>query len=104
MYAIRSYYDVPFYRRRFDEAGVSPESVESLSDIVRLPFTTKEDILGNYPYGLFAVPLREIVRIHSSSSAMGTSVVGYTRNDLKTWSMLTARVLTAGGVTKDDVV
>jgi len=100
----RVYGHVPFYRRRFDEAGVSPESVESLSDIVRLPFTTKEDILGNYPYGLFAVPLREIVRIHSSSSAMGTSVVGYTRNDLKTWSMLTARVLTAGGVTKDDVI
>jgi len=100
----RVYGHVPFYRRRFDEAGVSPESIESLSDIVRLPFTTKEDILGNYPYGLFAVPLREIVRIHSSSSTMGTSVVGYTRNDLKTWSMLAARVLTAGGVTKDDVV
>jgi len=100
----RVYGHVPFYRKKFDEAGISPENIESLSDIVRLPFTTKEDVLRNYPYGLFAVPLREIVRIHSSSSTMGTSVVGYTRNDLKSWSTLVARVLTAGGVTKDDVV
>ena len=100
----RVYAHVPFYRKKFDREGITPESVESLSDIVRLPFTTKEDVLANYPYGLFAVPLREIVRIHSSSSTTGTSVVGYTRNDLKTWSSLVARVLTAGGVTKDDVV
>lgn len=100
----RVYGHVPFYRKKFDGAGISPESVESLADMVRLPFTTKEDVLENYPYGLFAVPLREVVRIHSSSSAMGTSVVGYTRNDLKIWSALVARVLTAGGVTKDDVV
>lgn len=100
----RVYGHVPFYRKKFDDAGISPENIESLSDIVRLPFTTKEDVLKNYPYGLFAVPLREIVRIHSSSSTMGTSVVGYTRNDLKSWSTLVARVLTAGGVTKDDVV
>ena len=100
----RVYAHVPFYRKKFDGAGISPENIESLSDIVRLPFTAKEDVLTNYPYGLFAVPLREIVRIHSSSSTMGTSVVGYTRNDLKIWSALVARVLTAGGVTKDDVV
>ncbi|MBI5904366.1 MAG: phenylacetate--CoA ligase [Deltaproteobacteria bacterium] len=101
----RVYAHVPFYRKKFDAMGISPEDIGSLSDISRLPFTTKDDVRANYPYGLFAVPLREVVRIHASSGTTGTSaVVGYTRNDIKTWSNLVARVLISGGVTKDDVV
>ncbi|HSL91503.1 MAG TPA: phenylacetate--CoA ligase, partial [Candidatus Limnocylindrales bacterium] len=101
----RVYAHVPFYRKKFDGMGIAPEDIESLSDLSRLPFTTKDDVRGNYPYGLFAVPLREVVRIHASSGTTGTAaVVGYTRNDIKMWSNLVARVLTAGGVTKDDVV
>ncbi len=101
----RVYMNVPFYRRKFDELGVDPESIRSLEDIRRLPFTVKNDLRDNYPYGLFAVPLREVVRVHASSGTTGMStVVGYTKNDIKTWSNLTARVLTAAGVTKDDVV
>ena len=101
----RVYAHVPFYRKKFDALGISPEEIGSLSDLSRLPFTTKEDVRGNYPYGLFAVPLREVVRIHASSGTTETSsVVGYTRNDIKMWSKLVARILVAGGVTKDDVV
>ncbi|HSQ14931.1 MAG TPA: phenylacetate--CoA ligase, partial [Candidatus Binatia bacterium] len=101
----RVYAHVPFYRRKFDALGISPEEIGSLADLSRLPFTTKEDVRGNYPYGLFAVPLREVVRIHASSGSMETSsVVGYTRNDITMWSKLVARILVAGGVTKDDVV
>ena len=101
----RAYGNVPFYRKKFDAMGISPEDVGSLSDLARLPFTTKDDLRANYPYGLFAVPLREVVRIHASSGTTGMStVVGYTRNDIRTWSNLVARVITAGGVTKDDVV
>ncbi len=101
----RIYAHVPFYRKTFDGMGISPEDVGSLADLSRLPVTTKEDLRGNYPYGLFAVPMREVVRIHASSGTTGTStVVGYTRNDIRIWSNLTARVLTMGGVTKDDVV
>jgi phenylacetate-CoA ligase len=101
----RVYAHVPFYRKRFDQLGISPEDIGSLSDLPRLPVTSKADLRENHPYGLFAVPLREVVRIHASSGTTGTStVVGYTRNDIKTWSNLTARVLTAGGITKDDVV
>ena len=98
----RVYLHVPFYRRKFDELGIDPDEFRTLDDLTALPFTTKDDLSQNYPYGLFAVPLREVVRIHAST-AMST-VVGYTRNDIKTWSNLVARVLTAGGVTKDDVV
>ncbi|MGA8752334.1 phenylacetate--CoA ligase family protein [Candidatus Deferrimicrobium sp.] len=101
----RVYAHVPFYRKKFDALGISPEDIGSLSDLPRLPFTTKEDVSGNYPYGLFAVPLREVVRIHASSGSTETSsVVGYTRNDIAMWSKLVARILVAGGVTKDDVV
>ncbi len=79
----RVYAHVPFYRKKFDALGISPEEIGSLSDLSRLPFTTKEDVRGNYPYGLFAVPLREVVRIHASSGTTETSsVVGYTRNDI----------------------
>jgi phenylacetate-CoA ligase len=101
----RVYAHVPFYRKKFDAMGISPEDIGSLSDLSRLPFTTKEDVRANYPYGLFAVPMREVVRIHASSGSTETSsVVGYTRNDITMWSKLAARILVAGGVTKDDVV
>lgn len=101
----RVYTNVPFYRKKFDELGIDPDEIRSIEDMRGLPFTTKNDLRENYPYGLFAVPLREVVRIHASSGTTGMStVVGYTKNDIKTWSNLVARVLTAGGVTKDDVV
>ncbi len=101
----RAYKNVTCYRRKFDEMGIIPEDIQSLGDLSRLPFTAKDDLRLNYPYGMFAVPLREVVRIHSSSGTTGKpTVVGYTRNDIKTWSQLVARLLTAAGVTHDDVV
>jgi phenylacetate-CoA ligase len=101
----RVHMNVPFYRRKFDELGIDTDSIRSIDDIRKLPFTEKNDLRDNYPYGLFAVPLREVVRIHASSGTTGTpTVVGYTKNDVKTWSNLVARVLTAAGITKDDVI
>ncbi len=96
---------VPFYRRKLREAKVDYEAITSLAALRLLPFTTKEDLHDNYPYGLFAVPLRDVVRIHSSTGAAGmTTVVGYTRNDIKNWSDLVARILRGAGVTAEDVV
>ncbi|MGA1843791.1 MAG: phenylacetate--CoA ligase family protein [bacterium] len=101
----RCYKNVAFYRKKFDELTIDPESIQSLDDLARLPFTTKNDLRESYPYGMFAVPLREVVRIHSSSGTTGkATVVGYTRNDILLWSDLVARFLTAGGVTQDDVI
>lgn len=101
----RVFKSVTCYRNKFNELGIDPEDIRSLSDLSRLPFTTKEDLRLNYPYGMFAVPLREVVRIHSSSGTTGKpTVVGYTKNDIKTWSNLVARFMTAAGVTHDDVV
>jgi len=101
----RAYKNVTCYRSKFNELGIVPEDVTSLADLSKLPFTTKEDLRVNYPYGMFAVPLREVVRIHSSSGTTGKpTVVGYTKNDLRTWSNLVARFMTAAGVTPDDVV
>lgn len=101
----RAYKNVTCYRNKFNELGISPEDISSLSDLSKLPFTTKEDLRLNYPYGMFAVPLREVVRIHSSSGTTGKpTVVGYTKNDLKMWSNLVARFMTSAGVTHDDVV
>ncbi len=101
----RAYKNVTCYRSKFNEQGIVIEDFTSLSDLSKLPFTTKEDLRVNYPYGMFAVPLREVVRIHSSSGTTGKpTVVGYTKNDLKTWSSLVARFMTAAGVTHDDVV
>lgn len=101
----RVYLNVPFYRKKFDELKIDPDDITSLKDLGKLPFTTKDDLRDNYPYGLFAVPLREVVRIHASSGTTGRStVVGYTKTDIKTWSNLVARILTAGGITKDDVI
>ena len=101
----RVYQNVPFYKRKFDEIAFNPDDLRSLEDLGKLPFTTKNDLRENYPYGLFAVPLREVVRVHASSGTTGMStVVGYSRNDIKTWSNLVARILAAGGITKDDVI
>ncbi len=96
---------VPFYKKKFDQLKFNYDDIRSLDDLRRLPFTEKQDLRDNYPYGLFAVPLREVVRVHSSSGTSGSAtVVGYTRNDIKTWSNLVARVITAAGVTKNDVI
>lgn len=101
----RAYRNVRFYNRRFQELGIEPEDIRSLADVRRLPFTTKDDLRAAYPYEMFSVPLREIVRIHSSSGTTGrATVVGYTRNDLRTWTELVARVISAAGVTQQDVV
>ena len=101
----RIYKNVTCYRAKFNAQGIVPEDITSLADLSKLPFTTKEDLRVNYPYGMFAVPLREIVRIHSSSGTTGKpTVVGYSKNDLKIWSNLVARFMTSAGVTHDDVV
>jgi phenylacetate-CoA ligase len=101
----RVYMNVPFYRRKFDEVKFNPDDLRTLEDLRKLPFTSKNDLRDNYPYGLFAMPLREVVRLHASSGTTGmATVVGYSRNDIKTWSNLVARVLAAGGITKDDVI
>ncbi len=100
----RVYNKVPYYRQAFDAAGVKPEDIRSLKDISRLPFTTKSSLRDNYPYGLFAVPLKDVVRIHASSGTTGKPiVVGYTENDLKNWTDMVARVITMAGVTNEDV-
>lgn len=96
---------VPFYKKRFDQLKFNYDDIRTLDDLRRLPFTEKQDLRDNYPYGLFAVPLRDVVRVHSSSGTSGqATVVGYTRNDIKIWSNLVARVITAAGVTKNDVI
>jgi phenylacetate-CoA ligase len=101
----RVYHHVPCYQKKFLEHGVSPRDLTSLADLAKFPFTTKEDLRLNYPYGMFAVPLRDVVRIHSSSGTTGKpTVVGYTRADLDNWTELVARMLTAAGVTADDIV
>ena len=96
---------VPFYRTKFGEMQLNYEKLNSLDDLGRLPFTTKQDLRDNYPYGLFAVPLREVVRVHSSSGTTGAAtVVGYSRNDINNWADLVARILCAAGLTADDVI
>ncbi len=101
----RAYKNVDFYKKKFDETGIKPDSVKELTDIANLPFTTKQDLRDNYPYGMFAVPLRDIVRIHSSSGTTGKpTVVGYTRADLENWKDLVARIIIAGGADEQDIV
>jgi phenylacetate-CoA ligase len=101
----RVYKNVAFYRKQLNAVGFEPGDLNDLSELAKLPFTRSQDISDAYPYDLFAVPLREVVRVHSSSGATAKPVVaGYTRQDLRSWSQLVARVLTAGGVTADDVV
>ncbi len=97
--------NVPFYRKKFEETGVNASDIRSLDDIRRLPFTTKADLRDNYPFGLFAVPMEKIIRIHASSGTTGKpTVVGYTREDIETWSEVMARSLVAGGATSHSVV
>jgi phenylacetate-CoA ligase len=101
----RVYHAVPFYRQRMQEMDIAPRDIRSIDDIVHLPFTTKQDLRDNYPYGLFAVPMSEIVRLHASSGTTGKpTVVGYTRGDLAVWSEMTARCLTAFGADRHDIV
>lgn len=103
--AERVYSTVPFYKEVFDKAGVHPDQIRSLEDLRRLPFTNKIDLRDNYPFGLFTLPLHEVVRIHASSGTTGKpTVVGYTRRDIETWSVLMARTLSCAGVQKGDVV
>ncbi len=101
----RVYYNVPFYRNRFDEVGIKPEHIRSLSDVKYLPFTEKQDLRNNYPFGLFAVPKENVVRIHASSGTTGKStVVGYTQRDVNNWAELMARSFMAAGVSRRDII
>ncbi|MDY6825459.1 MAG: phenylacetate--CoA ligase [Thermodesulfobacteriota bacterium] len=101
----RVYATVPFYRDRFDAAGVKPAEIKSLDDLQRIPFTTKQDLRDNYPFGLFAVPMDNVVRIHASSGTTGQpTVVGYTARDINTWAELMARALAAAGAWRGDII
>ncbi|HEY3423744.1 MAG TPA: phenylacetate--CoA ligase [Negativicutes bacterium] len=101
----RVYKNVPFYKSSFGKSGVTPDTVKSLDDLQLLPFTTKQDMRDSYPYGLFAAPLEEIVRIHASSGTTGKpTVVGYTQKDIETWSELMARSFVAAGAHKGDII
>ncbi|NLE73223.1 MAG: phenylacetate--CoA ligase [Actinobacteria bacterium] len=96
---------VPFYRQRWEESGINVRDIKTLDDVTRLPFTTKADFRRAYPYGMFAVPLERVIRIHTSSgSPSSPTVVGFTRGDLNTWAELCARAGTAGGARSHDVV
>lgn len=99
------YHNVPFYRRKMQTIGIEPGDIRGLEDLHKLPFTTKVDLRDNYPFGLFAVPQSEIVRIHASSGTTGkATVVGYTRRDLDIWSECVARALTMAGVSRNDII
>lgn len=101
----RCYENVPFYRRKMDQKGIRPEDIKSIDDITKLPFTTKHDLRDEYPYGLQAVPMSEVKRIHASSGTTGKPVVGtYTQNDLDNWAECVARVLAVGDIGPGDVV
>jgi phenylacetate-CoA ligase len=101
----RVYFNVPYYRNKMQEAGLGPESIQSTDDLHKLPFTTKQDLRDNYPFGLFAVPMSEIVRVHASSGTTGkATVVGYTRRDIATWSEVMARTLTCAGADRNDFI
>jgi phenylacetate-CoA ligase len=103
--AARVYNTVPFYRKRFDEEGVKPDYIRTLDDLRKLPFTHKDDLRDNYPFGMFAVPMDNVVRIHASSGTTGKpTVVGYTARDVQTWAELMARTLMAAGASKNDIV
>lgn len=99
----RTYERVPAYRKKMDDAGVKPEHIQSLQDLKLLPFTVKKDLRDNYPFGMFAVPKNELVRIHASSGTTGKpTVVGYTRTDLNTWTELVTRIAVLGGASPSD--
>lgn len=99
------YHNVPYFREKMQKKGVEPGDIKGAEDISKLPFTYKQDLRDTYPYGMFAVPLSEIIRIHASSGTTGRqTVVGYTRNDIDTWSEVMARTLTSAGATKDSII
>lgn len=101
----RCYDNVPFYKAKFDEAGLKPEDIKSIDDITKIPFTVKQDLRDNYPFGLFAVPKEKLTRIHASSGTTGKqTVVGYTQGDIDRWAECAARALTAAGATTSDYV
>ena len=101
----RVYDRVPFYKKKFDELGIKPGHIKSLGEIRNLPFTVKDDLRDNYPYGMFATPMNEVVRVHASSGTTGKpTVVGYTRKDIDTWSDLIARCLASAGAHKGDII
>ena len=100
----RNYERVPAYRAKMEAAGVKPEDIQTLKDLEKLPFTTKQDMRDNYPYGLFAVPRKQLRRIHASSGTTGKpTVVGYTENDLEVWKECVASLAVAGGATDEDI-
>ena len=99
------YHNVEFYRKKMQAVGLEPGDIQSADDIVKLPYTTKDDLRDTYPFGLFAVPMSEIVRVHASSGTTGkATVVGYTRRDIDVWSECVARAFTMAGLTKDDII
>ena len=101
----RVYDNVPAYRKKMDDIGLKPEDIRSVDDLSKLPFTYKQDLRDNYPYGMFACPMRDVVRIHASSGTTGKqTVVGYTENDLDMWAECAARAIVAAGGTPDDIV
>ena len=101
----RAYENVPYYKKRFNEAGIKPEDIKTMDDIQKLPLTTKDDLRAAYPFGMFAVPRREIVEVHTSSGTTGKPTVsGYTKEDLDTWSEIMARGLTMFGVDEEDLI
>ncbi|MEG2396477.1 MAG: phenylacetate--CoA ligase [Oscillospiraceae bacterium] len=99
------YDNIPFYKAKFDEMGLLPSDIKTIDDVSKLPFTIKQDLRDNYPFGLFAVPRDELVRVHASSGTTGKqTVVGYTRHDIDIWSECTARALAAAGATSKDYI
>lgn len=101
----RAYENVPYYRKRFDKEGISPEDIRTLEDLEKIPFTTKADLRDAYPFGMFAVPSDDIVEVHTSSGTTGKPTVsGYTKLDIEIWSEVMARALTMAGATKKDVI
>ncbi len=100
-----AYENIEFYRKKFDEIGLKPEDIHSIDDITKLPFTVKTDLRDNYPFGLFAVPQTDLIRIHASSGTTGKpTVVGYTEHDIDVWAQGAARALVAAGANKDDII
>jgi phenylacetate-CoA ligase len=101
----RIYHNIPSYRHKMQEAGLVPGDIKSIGDLVKLPFTTKQDLRDNYPFGMFTVPMSEIVRVHASSGTTGKpTVVGYTRKDLNMWAEVVTRTLVMAGVHRNDIV
>ncbi|WP_418791160.1 phenylacetate--CoA ligase family protein [Phosphitispora sp. TUW77] len=99
------YEKVPYYRKAYDEHGIKPQEITRLKDVSRLPFTEKEALMDGYPFGLFAVPMKKVVRLHASSGTTGKQkVIGYTKRDIRTWSNLIARIASMAGITDEDIV